>query len=777
MRGETVLRDGWLFHKGEIIVKQSTVKGHTYVEGKIESEKKGPASLLYNDNPDDDRRDVLFCEDRWDRVTIGHDFLINEPVSKENNNALGFVKYDTGWYRRHFSFSKEDENKRITLLFEGVSGRSTVYFNGIEIKHNFSGYNSFECEITDYIRVGEDNVLAVCTRNEKHEGWWYEGAGIFRDVVLIKTEKIAVDLYGVYVHGEKQNNGGWKVFFGTTLVSIEEKSKKVKILTEIIDKNGKTVSKSEKQVTIKPYSKTSVNYETAISDVILWDIDNPYQYMVKTSVFEKENMIDEHYTKTGFRYFECDPDKGFFLNGRHVKINGVCAHEDCGLFGKAVPDNIHRYKIALLKEMGANGYRCSHYMQNKAIMDALDENGFIVMAETRHFSASDESITQLETLIKRDRNRPGVFFWSVGNEETEFFTPRGEKIFKKMKAAVKRLDSTRRIMFAAAYVSGYDKSFGSEDIIGLNYTLPLFEKMHDKFPKIPMISSECCATGPTRDHYFDNDPSRGYISAYDRHTNDWFSGREYTYKFIAKHDYIMGSYQWAGFEHRGEAIFPRLCSQSGAIDLFLQKKDAFYQNKSHFSDKKMIHIMPHLNLPELRGKNIKLRVYTNCEEAELKLNGKLLYRKKTEKYTCIDYEIPCTEGTLEATGFENGKVAAFDRVVTAKKAEALILTPDNHDFKANGVDCVIVSCHAVDCDGNIVPNADVTVDFSCNDLGSFVSCGSDISDHTPVNIPSRRMRAGVITAAFRLKNGEGNFEIYARSSGLSPAVLDIPIKK
>lgn len=775
MRETILLNQDWLFHEGDILRRTPQVKGPVYCQSKTERMKWGPACINYNDCPDDFRQGVEYGEDKWLNVTLPHDYIIRQEPKEEENNALGFFTYRNAWYRKHLNFGEEDKNKRIRLYFEGIATISTVYFNGTPMKRNESGYTSFEVDLTDYIRIGEDNVIAVYVDTSQHEGWWYEGAGIYRDAWLIKTDRVAVDTDGVYVRPEKEEDDRWRVHLETTVFNEDYDDVTVEAVTALYDKDGAKVAEAKTELTIPTKDVKTAVYETYLQSPHLWDIDDPYQYRVVTEVFRDGASCDVSETKTGFHTYYADPEKGFFLNGRHVKIKGVCMHQDCGLTGKAVAANVQRYKIELLKEMGANGYRASHYMQTASIMDALDDLGFIVMAETRWFDSTENGKKQLRTMMKRDRNRPSIFFWSVGNEEFYFVNEQGRNIAKSLIREVRKLDPSRLVMTATDKSPDVATVFEELDAGGINYNLQKFDPIHEKFPKLPIFSSECCATGTTRGWYFEDDPDKQYLSAYDKRTNSWFMGREETWNFMMEREYILGAYQWISFEHRGEAVWPRVCSQSGAIDLFLQKKDAFYQNQSHWSDQPMIHMLPHWNLPHLaEGENVNVWAYTNCEEAELILNGKSFGRVKVEKYRHVEWDVPYEKGKVEVIGYNGGVVAARDGHVTSGKAAKLMLKLDNK-VTGSGHDVAILTCYCVDEAGNEVPDAAPFVDFRANRFGRVIGTGSDVSDHRPLPEMGRKMRAGRIGVAVAVAGGTGVLSVYAESEGLVPARLDVEL--
>lgn len=406
-------------------------------------------------------------------------------------------------------------------------------------------------------------------------------------------------------------------------------------------------------------------------------------------------------------------------------------------------------------------------------MDSLDELGFLVMDETRWFEATDEAMEQLETLVKRDRNRPSVIFWSTGNEEPLQAEENGRLIHKAMAAKIKKLDNTRFITAAECHAPDNSTIYDDCDLVGINYNLELYDKIHEQYPDKVFFASECCATATIRDW---NLPSNlnGKIIDKDHDTNNWFKGRESTWKFLKERPYIIGAYQWAAVEHRGEAEWPVVCSKSGAIDLFLQKKGAFYQNMSHWTDKPMAHIVPHWNFKGLEGEPIPVTVYTNCDELELFLNGESLGRKPIEKYGHGEWQVNYVPGTLTVKGYREGKPVAEDQRNTSKPADRLVLRADNK-FEANGTDIALFTCKCIDEDGLPVPNAAEYVRFSVTAPARIIGTGSANDDHNRVSLAERRMYAGKITVAVRPAKGQKILELFAESDrcGIAKIILEI----
>lgn len=775
MREKILFDEKWMFHLGDIDNPFPKSKGPVYSQSKTERKQHGPAARLFNSTPDNYVSEGELNIGGWEWVDLPHDYIISQTPNEKNNNALGFFDYGNAWYRKKFNLDKSDMGKRITLFFEAVATCCTVYLNGCVVKHNFSGYNSFEVDISDFVKFGEgtknENVIAVYVTSDEFEGWWYQGAGIYRHVWMIKTEPVAIDLWGVYAMPVERGDGIWGIDAETTVINTGFEEAEVTAVTAFYGEDRKVIAEMAGTARVPARGRVVVKYPITIHNPILWDIDHSYLYTVDTKLMINGEEVDRNITHTGFRTFRLDPKEGLFLNGRHIKLKGVCAHQDFGITGKAVPDNIAEYKIELIKEMGANAYRTSHYPHSEATMDAIDRMGLVVMDEARWFSSAEEEMSQLEMLVKRDRNRPSVLFWSIGNEEPHHVTEEGRRICRSMMAKIRSLDNKRVVITAVSNSPDEATVYDELDAIGVNYNLDKYEKIHEKYPEKCIFSSECCATGTTRGWYDDDCVEKGFLSAYDKDTDSWFLGRERTWKFLSERPWVLGGYQWIAFEHRGEAVWPRLCSQSGAIDLYLQKKDAFYQNQSHWTDKPMIHLLPHWNFKGREGEMIKVVAYTNCDESELFLNGRSLGKQTIEKYGHGEWTVAYEPGELRANAFRNGELVCSVMRVTTGKAVKL----ENKITEANGVDIALISCYCIDADGREVPDAALYVSFHTNKLGSVVGTGSDITDHIPPHITQRRMRAGRITVAVKVGNTAGDLKVYAKANGLDEAVLHLPL--
>ncbi len=777
MREKIHFNGGWLFHEGEIETPAPAWKGPAYAQAKTEQFLAGPAGMYYSDQPDDfggAKKDITL--ERWSWLSLPHDYIVTQTPDKEQNNAWGFFDYHPAWYRKHFKLTREDEGKRLTLYFEGVADHCTVYLNGCILYENRESHTPFEVDITDFVRFDEDNVLAVHVIPGKAEGWWYGGGGIYRNVWLEKTGAVAVERYGVFVAPEKTDDG-WQVPVQVEVRNETFDTVEAAVHTALISPAGETVAECQSTVCVVARSNALTTAVAAVTSPALWDIDDPNLYTAVTTVVYDGEETDRVETVFGFRTLGFDPNEGFFLNGRHVVIKGVCGHGDYGLTGRAVPDSVYRYKARLIKEMGANGYRCSHYPQAEYWMDEMDRQGILVMAETRFFTSSADGIEQLRTLIKRDRNHPSVILWSIGNEEPYFIREEGARIARTLRAEVRKLDTTRPVITANDRTPSECTVYEENDLIGVNYNLQMFDMLHEKFPNKAILSTENCATGTSRGWYESDCGELGRISAYDHDTNHWFRGRENTWRFFCERPWIMGGFQWNAFEYRGEAVWPRVCSVSGAIDLFLLRKDAFWQNQALWSEKPMIHLLPHWNYPHRIGKPIKVWAYTNGEEAELFLGGESLGRQAIDQPGHGEWQVPYQPGRLEVVAYKDGVEIARDIRETTGRPVALQLTAENaDDVTGNGVDVLLLTCRCVDDAGRVVPDASPTVQFHTAGVGNVIGTGSDNTDHVPVNSPIRKMYAGAISVAIKMQKTPGTLRVTAEADGLIAGEIDLIIK-
>ncbi|MDD5603453.1 MAG: glycoside hydrolase family 2 TIM barrel-domain containing protein [Eubacteriales bacterium] len=816
---------GWRFHRGDLDTSVPTDKSNTYRLSKTEN-GRGPAASAWDDTG-------------WENVDLPHDYVVLQRPEQQYNCAQGYMKYEKAWYRKHFTLSPEDENRRLALKFDGVAKHCTVWVNGRLLKRSFSGYTPFEIDITDAaIFGGADNVISLLVDPEDIEGWWYEGGGIYRHVWLIKTEMLYISDLSVCpeaVAGEEVFNryagtdltsplpsNLWSVKFEAFVRNDTYGTARFRIFSslESRDSNGRgrigdRVYRTD-IIEMAPRTQKAITWRMTVTCPELWDVDDPKLYTAEAIIHKEEKAPEPPGSfvaaggvsvTTAFRTLRFDPNEGFFLNGKNVKILGTCTHQCFGPLGNALPDRAHRYKIKLLKEMGSNAFRCAHNTFAEELLDACDEYGMMVMSENRWFETSEEVLGQLSTMLIRDRNHPCVIMWSAGNEEPMESKPQGKRIMAALRAHIRKFDTSRPVTLAMSGKGMVEKYASTEcDIIGINYRLNTYDKAHAMFPDKPIVASECVACPGTRGHYAPTDEAAGYFTAYDVNHYSFGSSRRDTWREVDSRPFIMGMFVWAGNEHRGETVWPRLFSQSGSLDMAWFKKDAFYMNKAQWDKNPMAHILPHWNWQGREGELIDVMVYTNADEAELFLNGRSLGRKAATDYDFPAWQVPYEPGELKAAAYSNASdessehskssqsaehfessqsanskadrtIVAEDRIETTGKAAALVLNLEDNKppLEANGLDAAILTCYCIDAQGLAVPDADPTVEFSCEGPGSIWGTASDVIDHEPVYMKVRKMRAGLIRCVIRTGTESGTIMVTARAEDMSikPAVLKI----
>lgn len=525
MRQEILINDTWCFHKGDIIVNRPTDAGPVGIQCKVERKKIGPAAYHYHDTSNAFDGNTEIRSEGWVTVSLPHDYIIDQDNDKTQNNAHGYFRYDNAWYRKHFTLPEDCESKRVLLRFDGIAGKATLYLNGCLLHHNYSAYNTFELDISDLVYRDKENVLAVYVNTEEFEGWWYQGGGIYRDVHLVITEPVAIDLWGVYAPSRKISDEFWQIDFETTIINSEFEDRAVTVESFLYAPDGQCVARAKETGVVLAREKAAICYACPVTSPLLWDCENPNLYTVKTILTMDGQQIDDNNTRIGFRTMEVSAEKGFLLNDKKTIIKGVCAHQDFGLTGLAVPENIAKYKMQLIRQMGANGYRTSHYQQTAAYLDACDELGLLVMDEARWFESTPESLAQLESLVKRDRNRPSVIFWSTSNEEPSHVTEIGQRLHKAIAAHIRKFDKTRLITAAVDKTPDRCMIYDDCDIIGINYNLNIYDQVHQMRPGKAIFASECCATGTTRDWHYPTELG-GRCRDKDADPNAWFSSRE-----------------------------------------------------------------------------------------------------------------------------------------------------------------------------------------------------------------------------------------------------------
>ncbi len=653
----------------------------------------------------------------WQKIDLPHDWTVSLQKTLDANSFQGGFPnthadrfraegntnaekiYNIGWYRKEFTLDSELRGKRLFIEFEGIFRDAIIWVNGSYMTRHTSGYNSLIFEITDHVRIGEENSVAVRVDSDQCEGWWYEGAGIYRNVNIYVTEPVYFKFNKTFARTDMYGN----VNADAILVNDTAESVNKTVIAEVIDADGNTVAKAVTEVEAEPYGESIFNVKMQVVSPKLWSVDEPDLYTFRLTV---EGECQE--TTVGFRSFEFDPDKGFFLNGKHLKLRGACVHQDFGGVGVALTDNLQRYKIQRLKEMGVNAYRCSHNAPAPALLKACDELGMLVMDESRMFGSSPEAIEQMTNIVERDRNHACVFIWSVGNEEFDVQDlDWGRLLAEKAVRLVKKLDDTRLTVYSGNNGANFVGANSATDVRGINYIhngqSTWVEDYHKAHPTQPIMGSEESSFVLSRGGMI-NDLASGIIDATGNATMPWGSSLKGWTKFFEDRDFLLGGFMWTGFDYRGEPnpFYQRnTVSSFGVLDLCGMEKPPFYYHKAWWTDETVLKILPGWT-HDKEGEVVTVCVYTNCEEIKLTLNGRVIAEQKVERFDAPVFEIPFEAGELAVEGVKDGKTY-YDKAVTAGKTESVSVT-EILPAEKNG-DVAIYEISGFDGEGRYNPQA------------------------------------------------------------------------
>jgi beta-galactosidase len=744
---------------------------------------------------------AAFDDSQWRIVDVPHDYVIEQPFTKGLDPQHASLPTPCAWYRKTIVIPRMDRNKDIWLDFDGIFRDARIYVNGKFVVEHQSGYVPCLVDITSLAVPGQPATIAVHVDPSKPEGWWYEGGGIYRHVWLTAVNRLHIEPGGVWVIAKAVGNEAApeaaNIDVRVTLENSGAVAENYRVAVEAIGPGGKLVaSRSESAAASLAAGGTATcSLTLRLAHPLLWSLEAPNVYRLVAVVDSGGQSVDEARTTFGVRSFRFDPDKGFFLNGKSVKIKGFCNHQDFAGIGIAVPDNLEYWRVKKMQALGANAWRAAHNPPTESLLDACDELGMLVLDENRHlgdtYSPKTNSqdtpvndLSDLDSMIVRDRNHPCVFAWSLCNEEPLQATAAGAHILKAMVAEAHRLDPTRPT--TTAMNGGWGKGFSLvEDLQGFNYLVGSFEDFHKTFPKQPMIFTESTSAVSDRGIYV-NDWGRGYVGSYtETDPNDWINWVKTTenrWTPIADHDYLCGDFVWTGFDYKGEPSpdgWPDVSSHFGVLDICGFAKDDAYYYLAYWGNKPLVHITPNWNLPGSEGKPVSVIVYSNLPKVDLLLNGVSLGEKQCPFNGHAEWTVNYAPGTLTARGFDaGGKLAASDVDATSGPALGIELRTDIPVLAANGEDESVVEAAIVDKDGNLAPAASNTVTFSVSgDAGQIAGTGNgDPADHTPDASPSRQAFGGRLAAVIRSTGKGGVVTVTATSDGLQPATIRIRFK-
>jgi len=715
---------GWKFHLGN---EWGTGEGPINL-----GVSTGPARPDFNDSS-------------WVTVNLPHDWVVALPFDKEAPADHGFKpiganfpENSVGWYRRTFTLSAEDTGKRIWIEFGGVFRDSRVYVNNCLIGRQPRGYSSFRYDITDVANYGGKNTLAVRVDASQFEGWFYEGAGIYRHVWLVKTAPIGVAPDGTFVYSRFKNNvplGPAEINIETRLDNFQTNAAEAEVVYKILDPAGNRVASGGDASAVAASGTRELKQKLDVASPILWSPKTPRLYKLVTTVRSAGKVTDRIETDFGIRTLAFDPDKGFLLNGKPYVIKGTADHQDHAGVGVALPDALQYFRVRKLKEMGSNATRTAHNEPTEELLEACDRLGMLVLDESRVFASDAQDLGLLEKQVRRDRNHPSVFLWSIGNEEPLQSEQIAARVARTMQTLIHQLDPSRSVTYAASVGNEFTGANSVTDVRGWNYhTTKAMDEYHAAHPKQTNIGTEAASILTTRGIYA-IDQARGYQSAYDDDENlprEDTKTAEQWWSFYAARPWASGGFAWTGFDYRGENDWPDIDANYGIIDMAGFPKDDFFYYQSWWSDKPVLHLLPHWNWPGKEGQNIDVRCFSNFDEVELLLNGSSLGRKTMPRNSHLQWLVPYHPGTLMARGYKDGKLQSEEKVETTGAPAAIKLTPDRTTINPNGEDLSIITIAVTDAQGRVVPIADNLINFEIGGVGKIIGVGNgDPSSHEP----------------------------------------------
>jgi beta-galactosidase len=768
-----------------------------------------------------------FDDAAWQPQALPHDWAIDGPFDPQLNPHMGALPISgVGWYRKSFLLPRGAPDHRYSIEFDGAMANSRVWINGHELGGRPYGYIGFGFDLTPYLAVdGRRNVLAVRLAPEIDSSRWYSGAGIYRNVWLVATGPIHVARWGTTVTTPSVSDESATIAVHTDLENHLQRVAEVTLRSSILDEGGNRVAQSRERVVLRPNGGAVAATSIALAHPQRWDVERPYLYALVTEVLRGGRVIDRYLTRFGIRTVDLDRERGLLLNGVHMKLHGVCLHHDLGALGAAVNRRATERQLQILKAAGVNAIRTSHNPPSPELLEYADRLGFLVIDESfdmwrigkvpngysKYFDAWSER--DLRDMVRRDRNHPSVFMWSIGNEIPEQGQPDGWKVARRLTGLFHDEDPTRPT--TAAFNNWEDairNGLADEvDIPGFNYKPTHYAQIRQSHPTWIIYGSETASCVSSRGTYhwplvkYSKHPSL-QISSYDIIAPPWAYCPDVEFAAQDAIPALLGEFVWTGFDYLGEPTpyfgsaqdsshdWPARSSYFGMVDLAGFPKDRYYLYQSVWTDRPMVHLLPHWNWRGHEGENIPVMVYSNADAVELSLNGRSLGRKKTfsepvqlpvganvsdtlsfsSKYRLL-WQVPFQAGTLRAVAFRDGIEVARTEVTTAGPPARLRLAVDRERIAADGDDLAFVTVRVEDTDGNLCPSADNLVRFSVQGAGYTAAVDNGNAATTePFHADSRRAFNGLALLIVRSRAGSiGRIAVEASSQGLAAGVAAI----
>lgn len=791
-RSKYLLEKGWKFTKGEV------------------SNAEMPA----------------FNDAKWETVDIPHDWAIFGPFDKNNDlqNVAVTQNFETqaslktgrtgglpyvgiGWYRTTFHSTP---GKQTTLIFDGAMSEARVFVNGKEACFWPCGYNSFYCDVTSLVNEdGKNNTLAVRLENRPQSSRWYPGAGLYRNVHVVTTEKIHVPVWGTQITTPYVKDEYASVCLRTTILNAGKTE--LTVVTDIMDADGQVVSTKTNKGVINHGQPFTQNF--IVERPKLWSPETPVLYKAVSKIYSGDTLLDTYSTRFGIRTIEYIADKGFYLNGKRRKFQGVCNHHDLGPLGAAINVAALRHQLTLLKEMGCDAIRTSHNMPAPELVELCDEMGFMMMLEPfdewdiakcdngYHRFFNEWAEKDMVNMLRQYRNNPCVVMWSIGNEVPTQWSPEGYKVAKFLQDICHREDPTRPVTCGMDQVkSVLANGFAAMlDIPGLNYRAHLYDEAYERLPQNIILGSETSSTVSSRGVYkFPVERKAGAMyddhqsSSYDLEYCNWSNIPDIDFARAEDHEWTIGQFVWTGFDYLGEPspydtnAWPNHSSMFGIIDLASIPKDRYYLYRSVWNkEAETLHILPHWNWEGREGEKTPVFVYTNYPSAELFINGKSYGRQTKHKngtvenrYRLMWHDAVYQPGEVRVVAYdEQGNPVAEKTVRTAGKPHHIELVTDRSSLQADGKDLAYVTLRIVDKDGNLCPNDGRLVSFKVKGAGKYrASANGDPTCLDLFHKPEMHAFGGMLTVIVQSGEKTGEIELQATAKGIKTGTIRIPVK-
>lgn len=732
----------------------------------------------------------------WKRVDLPHDWVVDLPYDSAASHSHGYktvgYKYpetSVGWYRKTFTVPQEDLGKHLSLRFDGIFRDARVWVNGFYLGHEPSGYATQVYDITPYLNYEEENLITVRADATLEEGWFYEGAGIYRHVWLNKTAPLHVAPFGTFVHStldEPFREAALTV--ETTVENSGLQTGAYRLRHTLLDASGTEVAACGTEgKALLPKERHLTVARMQVTNPRLWSTDTPYLYKLVTEVYQDDRLVDSYTTVTGIRQVQFDADRGFLLNGKPLKLKGVNMHQDHPGVGAGIPDVLQAYRLRQLKAFGCNAYRSSHNPMTPEMLDACDSLGILVIEENRLTGVNREHTDLLQRMIVRDRNHPSIILWSIGNEEWGIeWKESGTRIAADMREHCHRIDPTRLMTVAS---SSGPAILIPADVAGYNYILqnPV-DKYRHEYPQRCGIGSEETTGCGTRGLYFDR-PDEGLMVAHNRRPNgpdSLLNCIERGWKFYDERPWLGGLFYWTGFDYRGEPNpmkFPATGSQFGLLDYCGFPKDEAFYLKSWWTDEPVLHLLPHWNLQGHEGDSIDVWAYSNCDEVQLTVNGRNLGRRSMPKNGHLSWKTVYRPGTVKAVGYKNGRKVLVRTVETTGEPARIRLSAEHLAASAACRAIVVVRVELQDRKQRFVPTAceglTLTVSGPVRILGVGNGNPAFRDVERPADASARTFRVntfnGLAQVLLQATGEAGEAVLTVSGDGLPDAVYSYPV--